>query len=108
MLDDAFELGSRFGQAAHVTRDGEHQLGRRTRAAPAHEQLAQRDGVALETGQSGDGVRGISLADGVTAIADGDNGIVKIKAPQRIPAADLAATLQSKTAKQVVDQGAPS
>ena len=48
----------------------------------------------------------ISLENGVAAIADGDNGIVKIKAAKRIAAADLAATLQATTARQIVDQGA--
>ena len=50
----------------------------------------------------------ISLADGVTAIADGDRGIVKIRAALRIPRADLAATLQLSPARQIVDKGAPS
>ena len=50
----------------------------------------------------------ISLADGVTAIADGDNGIVKIRAAKRIPAVDLAATLQASPARQIVDMGPPS
>jgi hypothetical protein len=50
----------------------------------------------------------ISLGSGVTAIADGDRGIVKIKAPKRIAPADLAATLQAATARQIVDQGPSS
>ena len=50
----------------------------------------------------------ISLGDGVTAIVDGDRGAVKIMAPLRIPAADLAATLQAKTARQIVDNGPPT
>lgn len=50
----------------------------------------------------------VSLGDGVTAIADGDRGIVKIRAYRRIPAADLAATLQASNARQIVDHGAPS
>ena len=49
----------------------------------------------------------IVLNNGVTAIADGDRGIVKIKAPLRIPAADLLATLQAKTARQIIDNGPP-
>ena len=50
----------------------------------------------------------ISLADGVTAITDGDRGVVKVRAAKHIPAADLASTLQAQSARQVVDQGAPS
>jgi hypothetical protein len=48
----------------------------------------------------------ISLENGVAAIADGDRGIVKVKAAKKIAAADLAATLQATTARQIVDQGA--
>lgn len=48
----------------------------------------------------------ISLENGVTAIANGDTGIVKIKAAKKIAPADLASTLQATTASQVVDQGA--
>jgi hypothetical protein len=40
-------------------------------------------------------------------IADGDIGTVKIRALKKIAAADLAATLQLSTAKQIVDMGAP-
>ena len=50
----------------------------------------------------------VSLENGVTAIANGDNGIVKVRAAKRIPAADLAATLQASSARQIVDQGASS
>lgn len=50
----------------------------------------------------------ISLENGVSAIADGDMGIVKIKAPKRIAAADLAATLQAITARQIIDKGPSS
>jgi hypothetical protein len=50
----------------------------------------------------------ISLADGVSAISDGDMGIVKIKAAKRIAPADLAATLQAIPARQIVDQGPSS
>ena len=49
----------------------------------------------------------IILNNGVTAIANGDSGAVKLIAPQRIPKADLAATLQSKTARAIVDNGPP-
>jgi hypothetical protein len=50
----------------------------------------------------------ISLENGVTTVTDGDKGIVKIKAPKRIAAADLASTLQTYSARQVVDQGTSS
>jgi hypothetical protein len=49
----------------------------------------------------------IVFRHGTTAISDGDRGIVKIKAPKRIAAADLASTLQALNARQVIDQGAP-
>jgi len=47
----------------------------------------------------------ISLEDGVTAIANGDTGIVKIRAARNIAPASLAATLQASSARQIVDQG---
>ena len=47
----------------------------------------------------------VSLADGVTAITNGDSGIVKVRAAKNIPAADLAATLQASPARQIVDKG---
>jgi hypothetical protein len=50
----------------------------------------------------------VSLENGVTAIADGDNGMVKVKAAKNIAPADLAATLQATPARQVVDQGPSS
>ena len=50
----------------------------------------------------------ISLENGVTAITNGDMGIVKIKAAKKIAAADLAATLQTMPARQIVDQGPSS
>jgi len=50
----------------------------------------------------------ITLADGVTAITNGDSGIVKVRAAKNIPAADLAATLQAQAAKKIVDQGVKS
>ena len=49
----------------------------------------------------------VKLADNVTAITNGDKGLVKIRAAKHIPAASLAATLQQSPAKQIVDQGAP-
>jgi len=52
-----------------------------------------------------DGHTQISLNHHVSVIADGDKGIVKVKAPKKIAAADLATTLQATAASQVVDQG---
>ena len=49
----------------------------------------------------------ISFADGVTAIANGDRGVVKVRAAKRIAAADLVATLQLSAAKQIIGKGAP-
>jgi hypothetical protein len=48
----------------------------------------------------------IVLVNGVAAIADGDRGLVKIKAPRRIAPVDLASTLQGLAAFQVIDKGA--
>ena len=50
----------------------------------------------------------VTLNDGVTAITDGDTGVVTVRAPKRIPAADLAATLQTYTARHIIDQGTSS
>lgn len=50
----------------------------------------------------------IVLHSGVTTIADGDTGIVKIHAAKRVDPADLVATLQAAAARQVVDQSAHS
>jgi hypothetical protein len=50
----------------------------------------------------------VTLEDGVTAIADNDNGTVKVRAPKKIAAADLATTLQTYTAKQIIDKGPSS
>ncbi len=50
----------------------------------------------------------VSLENGVTAIADGDNGMVKVRAPKKIDAASLASTLQTYSAKQIVDKGPSS
>ena len=50
----------------------------------------------------------IVLHSGVTTIADGDTGIVKIRAAKKVDPADLVAMLQAATARQVVDQSAPS
>jgi hypothetical protein len=48
----------------------------------------------------------VSLADGVTAITDGDRGMVKVRAAKKIAAADLATTLQAQPARQIGDHGA--
>lgn len=46
----------------------------------------------------------VVFPNGATTITDGDKGIVKVRAPKRIAAADLASTLQTFSAKQIVDQ----
>lgn len=48
----------------------------------------------------------ITLRNGITAIGNGDKGIVKVKAAKKIAAADLATTLQATNARQVIDQKA--
>jgi hypothetical protein len=53
----------------------------------------------------------ISLADGVTVIADNDQGIVKVRAPREprsMSGSDLAAILTALPVRQIVDQGASS
>ena len=50
----------------------------------------------------------VAFADGVTAITDGDRGTVRVRAALRIPAADLAATLQQSPARRIKDNGAPT
>jgi hypothetical protein len=40
-------------------------------------------------------------------IADSDRGLVTVRAPLRIPAANLAATLQAAPARLIVDMGPP-
>lgn len=47
----------------------------------------------------------VALHHGVTAVTTGDRGVVKIRAAKRILAADLAATLQLSSAKQIADNG---
>lgn len=47
----------------------------------------------------------ISLASGLTTIAAGDRGIVKIRAPKKVLASDLLSTIEAASAFQVVDQG---
>jgi hypothetical protein len=74
---------------------------------------ANRHGRALKdmsltfTGQVTSSTR-ISLADGVTVIADKDLGLVKIRAPREprdMSGSDLAAILTALPVRQVVDQG---
>ena len=47
----------------------------------------------------------VVLRNGASSISDGDRGIVKVRAPKNVAAADLASTLQATNAFQVVDQG---
>jgi len=49
----------------------------------------------------------ISLRHHMTTITNGDKGIIKVRAAKHIAPADLVATLQASSAKQIVDQGAP-
>lgn len=53
----------------------------------------------------------ISLSNGVTVIADGDRGIVKVRAPREpktMSGSDLAAVLTALRVRQVLDQGPAS
>jgi len=53
----------------------------------------------------------IVLRDGVTVIADGDRGLVKVRAPREprdTSGSDLAAILTTLPVRQVVDQGPAS
>ena len=53
----------------------------------------------------------VELANGVTVITDGDNGIVKVRAPKEpkdITASDLTALLTGMPVRQIIDQGASS
>jgi len=50
----------------------------------------------------------VGFADGVTGITNGDFGKVKVRAPKKIAAADLASTLQTYPARHIFDYGAPS
>ena len=77
---------------------------------------ANRHGRALKgmqlafTGQIASGTR-ITLRDGVTAIADNDRGLVKVRAPREsrsMSGSDLAAMLTTLAVRQVVDQGPAS
>jgi len=47
----------------------------------------------------------ISLANGLTSIADDDNGTVKISAPKNVSSRDLDWILQANLATQVIDAG---
>ena len=49
----------------------------------------------------------IKLKHGLTTITDGDKGSIKVRAAKKIPAADLAATLQLSPAAKIKDKGAP-
>ena len=53
----------------------------------------------------------VVLSDGVTMITDGDQGIVKVRAPKEpkdTSAADLTALLTALPVRQVIDQGPAS
>lgn len=50
----------------------------------------------------------VTLASGVSAVTNGDRGMVKVKAAKKIAAADLASTLQGIAAFQVIDKGVKS
>jgi hypothetical protein len=50
----------------------------------------------------------VVLPDGVTAIADGDSGIVKVRAPKAskdTSGTDLATMLTALPVRQIIDQG---
>ena len=77
---------------------------------------ANRHGRALKgtqlvfTGMVTSGTK-ISLSNGVTVIADGDRGIVKVRAPREpktMSGSDLAAVLTALPVRQVLDQGPAS
>lgn len=74
---------------------------------------ANRHGRALKgmqlvfTGEVTSGTK-ITLNNGVTAIADNDNGLLKVRAPREpksMSGSDLAAMLTTLAVRQVVDQG---
>jgi hypothetical protein len=52
----------------------------------------------------------VVMHDGATTIANGDRGVVKVRAPKNTPAANLVATLTTlpTVASQVIDQGPAS
>lgn len=53
----------------------------------------------------------VVLQDGVTVIADGDLGTVKVRAPKAskdVSATDLASVLTALPVRQIIDKGAPS
>jgi hypothetical protein len=47
----------------------------------------------------------VRLHDGATTIADGDRGIVKVRALKRIDPSALQSTLESTPVRQIIDQG---
>jgi hypothetical protein len=49
----------------------------------------------------------VALRHGLTTVTDGDRGIISLRAPRKIAAADLVATLELSSAKHVLDLGAP-
>jgi hypothetical protein len=53
----------------------------------------------------------VVLGDGVTVITDGDNGIVKVRAPKQpkdVSASDLTTLLTGMPVRQIIDQGSSS
>jgi predicted transcriptional regulator len=47
----------------------------------------------------------ISLNHHTTTVTNGDTGVIKVRAANKILAVNLAATLQASPARQIVDQG---
>ena len=55
--------------------------------------------------------RRVVLGNGVTVVTDGDQGIVKVRAPKEprdMSGSDLAAILMALPVRQIIDQGFPS
>jgi len=53
----------------------------------------------------------VVLGNGVTVVTDGDQGIVKVRAPKEprdMSGSDLAAILMALPVRQIIDQGFPS
>lgn len=53
----------------------------------------------------------VVLANGVTVITDGDNGILKVRAPKEpkdVSSSDLTALLTALPVRQIIDQGSAS
>lgn len=50
----------------------------------------------------------VTLENGATTVTDNDKGLITVRAPKRIAAADLTTTLQTYSAKHIVDKGTSS